>query len=136
MSGIEVADAKLTAAAGPSASLLEDVSETSAERAGAWAFELTGEGLPEEVAYNEHLLVVAQAEDSHRSLKTQLHPRMHLTTVRLLGSSGISSGRSRQMRRRAWIPIEPTAGPPPSGRMSTPRAQCLAMWPASTTARA
>lgn len=72
MSGIEVADAKLTPAAGPSASLPEDVSETSAERAGAWAFELTGEGLPEEVAYNEHLLVVTQAEDSHRSLKTQL----------------------------------------------------------------
>lgn len=72
MSGIETADARLTAEAVPSAYRPEGVSETPAERAGAWAFEFTGDGLPEEVAYNEYLLVVIQAEDSHRSLKAQL----------------------------------------------------------------
>lgn len=46
--------------------------QSIAERAAEWEIELTGEGLPEELAYNAYLPTFIQAEDSVATLKAQL----------------------------------------------------------------
>ena len=48
-----------------------DPSQSIAERAAEWGLELTGEGLPEELAYNAYLPTFIEAQDAIATLKAQ-----------------------------------------------------------------